>query len=84
MIDSSALQVRNNLVVALADLCMHYTALVGGHIPRLAACLADPHALVRRQTLALLANLLSKVSAQYESTWPACSNCVYEQKKACS
>ncbi|KAK9803508.1 hypothetical protein WJX73_000161 [Symbiochloris irregularis] len=52
--------VRNNIVVALADLCKHYTALVGGHIPRLAACLADPHALIRRQALALLSNLLSK------------------------
>lgn len=52
---------RNNLVVALSDLCMHYTALVGSHIPRLAACLADSHSLVRRQALALLANLLNKV-----------------------
>ena len=47
-------------MVALADLCMQYTALVDGHMPRLAACLSDPHELVRRQGLALLANLLSK------------------------
>lgn len=57
---SPALQVRNNVMVALADLCMQYTALVDGHVPTLAACLSDPHELVRRQGLALLANLLSK------------------------
>lgn len=54
--------VRNNIMVALADLCVQYTALVDTHLPRLAACLSDPHELVRRQALALLANLLQKVS----------------------
>lgn len=53
--------VRNNIMVALADLCVQYTALVDAHVPRLAACLTDPHELVRRQALALLANLLQKV-----------------------
>lgn len=53
--------VRNNIMVALADLCVHYTALVDTHLPRLAACLTDPNELVRRQALALLANLLQKV-----------------------
>lgn len=53
--------VRNNIMVALADLCVQYTALVDTHLPRLAACLADPNELVRRQALALLANLLQKV-----------------------
>lgn len=38
-----------------------YTALVDAHVPRLAACLGDRHELVRRQALALLANLLQKV-----------------------
>ncbi len=52
---------RNNILVALADLCIQYTALVDTHVSRLAACLADPHELVRRQALALLANLLQKV-----------------------
>ena len=55
--------VRNNIMVALADLCVQYTALVDTHLPRLAACLADPNELVRRQALALLANLLQKVRA---------------------
>ncbi|KAL0028583.1 hypothetical protein WJX79_003483 [Trebouxia sp. C0005] len=52
--------VRNNIMVALADLCVQYTALVDTHLPRLAACLTDPDELVRRQALALLANLLQK------------------------
>ena len=55
-------------MVALADLCIQYTALVDTHVPRLAACLADPHELVRRQALALLANLLSKVCASASRT----------------
>ena len=52
--------VRNNIVVALADLVIQYTALVDAHIPRLAACLRDPNELVRTQALGLLANLLQK------------------------
>lgn len=35
--------------VALADLVMHYTALVDAHVGRLAACIRDPHELVRTQ-----------------------------------
>lgn len=57
--------VRNNIMVALADLCVQYTALVDTHLPRLAACLTDPNELVRRQALALLANLLQKVSLDF-------------------
>ena len=41
---------------------MQYTALVDTHVPRLAACLGDANEVVRRQALALLANLLQKVS----------------------
>ena len=48
-------------MIVLADLCMQYTALVDSHIPKLAACIRDPSEFVRRQGLALLANLLSKV-----------------------
>jgi condensin-2 complex subunit D3 len=51
---------RNNIMVALADLVVAHTALVDAHVPRLAACIRDPHELVRRQALALLANLLLK------------------------
>ncbi|GAB4813688.1 hypothetical protein N2152v2_000734 [Parachlorella kessleri] len=52
--------VRNNIMVALADLVINYTALVDSHVPRLAACIRDPNELVRTQALALLANLLQK------------------------
>ncbi|KAF5842057.1 non-SMC mitotic condensation complex subunit 1-domain-containing protein [Dunaliella salina] len=52
--------VRNNCLVALADMCIHYTAMVDGYLPRLAGLIRDPHELVRRQALALLANLLMK------------------------
>lgn len=48
-------------MVALTDLTVQYTVLVDAHIPRLAVCLADPNELVRRQALALLASLLSRV-----------------------
>ena len=48
-------------MVALTDMTVQYTVLVDAHIPRLAACLADPNELVRRQALALLATLLSRV-----------------------
>ena len=58
-------QVRNNIVVALTDMTVQYTALVDGHVPKLAACLADPHELVRRQALALLASLLSRVCTSF-------------------
>ena len=54
-------QVRNNILVALADWCTRFTGVVDAHVGALAACLADPHALIRKQALALLACLLSKV-----------------------
>ncbi len=50
-------------MVALADLMVAFTALVDAHAPRLAACLGDPHELVRRQALALMASLLSRARA---------------------
>jgi len=46
--------VRNNIVIALADMCVHFTALVDAHIPRIAACIRDPCELVRRQVCKLL------------------------------
>eukprot|EP00775_Hariotina_reticulata_P011091 gene11092-11246_t len=52
--------VRNNIMVGLSDMVIQYTALVDAHMPRLAACIRDRHELVRRQALALLANLLMK------------------------
>lgn len=63
------LQVRNNIMVALADLCMQWTALVDPYIPRLASCMEDANELVRRQGLALLTNLLLKVTFELNSDW---------------
>lgn len=53
--------VRNNILVVLRDLCVHFTALVDGHVPKLLRATFDAHVLVRTQALALLANLLQKV-----------------------
>ena len=58
-------------MVALTDLTVQYTVLVDAHIPRLAACLADPNELVRRQALALLASLLSRVGQPHLSAHSA-------------
>lgn len=68
-------QVRNNIMVALSDLTVRYTALVDAHVPRLAACLGDPHELVRRQALALLASLLSRVRARSPGSKPVLNDC---------
>lgn len=38
--------VRCNILVALSDMVTHFTALVDCHVPRLAACIGDPHPLV--------------------------------------
>lgn len=55
-------------MVGLADMVIHYTALVDAHMPRLAACIRDSHELVRRQALALLANLLMKDYVKWRGT----------------
>ncbi|GBF90548.1 hypothetical protein Rsub_03119 [Raphidocelis subcapitata] len=60
--------VRNNIMVALSDMVITYTALVDAHTPRLAACIRDRHELVRRQALALLANLLMKDYVKWRGT----------------
>ena len=64
--DMSTVQVRNNVLVALADWCTRFTGVVDAHVGALAACLADQHALVRKQALALLAALLSKVCMTFQ------------------
>ncbi|KAI4364441.1 hypothetical protein MLD38_020533 [Melastoma candidum] len=56
--DSAAL--RNNLMVTMADFCVHYTALVDCYISKLTKCLRDPCELVRRQTFVLLSRLLQR------------------------
>ncbi|GLI65850.1 hypothetical protein VaNZ11_009480, partial [Volvox africanus] len=50
--------VRTNLLVGLADMVVQFTGLADAYVSRLADMVRDPHELVRRQALALLANLL--------------------------
>ncbi len=68
---------RNNILIALADLAVSAAALVDGHLPALAACIRDQHELVRRQALALLANLLTRDYVKWRGTldhrWPCTS-----------
>eukprot|EP00892_Ulva_mutabilis_P001643 jgi/Ulvmu1/1147/UM107_0021.1 len=52
--------VRNNALLALCDICQQSTALVDTHLRQVAACMRDPHPLLRKQALALLAGLLQK------------------------
>lgn len=52
--------IRNNIMVAMSDFCVRYTALVDGCIPKLTKSLRDPCELVRRQTFILLARLLQR------------------------
>ena len=56
--DSSA--VRNNIMVAMIDFCVQYTALVDGGIAKLTKSLRDSCELVRRQAFILLARLLQR------------------------
>ncbi|KAJ4785905.1 Condensin-2 complex subunit D3 [Rhynchospora pubera] len=51
---------RNNIMVAMADFCVRYTALVDGYIPRITKSLRDPCEVVRRQTFILLSRLLQR------------------------
>lgn len=51
--------VRNNCLLVLGDLCVRYTSVVDRHLPALAACLADPHPLLRRHGVQLLGRLLA-------------------------
>lgn len=52
--------VRNNALLALCDICQQSSSLVDTHLRQVAACMRDPHPLLRKQALALLAGLLQK------------------------
>ena len=52
--------VRNNILVIMCDLCVKYTAVVDKHILRLSECIADASPLVRRNSIALLTQLLAE------------------------
>ncbi|EXB74769.1 hypothetical protein L484_023511 [Morus notabilis] len=57
---SDCAALRNNLVVIMADFCVHHTALVDCYITKITKCLRDPCELVRRQTFILLSRLLQR------------------------
>ncbi|XP_030508482.2 uncharacterized protein LOC115723187 [Cannabis sativa] len=57
---SDCAALRNNLVVIMADFCIHHTALVDCYITKITKCLRDPCELVRRQTFTLLSRLLQR------------------------
>jgi condensin-2 complex subunit D3 len=50
--------VRNNVVVVLCDLCTRHTHLIDTQLPLMANLVADGNALIRRQLLQLLSDLL--------------------------
>ncbi|KAJ3681372.1 hypothetical protein LUZ60_015861 [Juncus effusus] len=53
-------ELRNNIMVAMADFCVRYTALVDGYIARITKSLRDPCEVVRRHTFILLSRLLQR------------------------
>ncbi|XP_078175740.1 binding protein isoform X2 [Carex rostrata] len=57
---SNLAALRNNIMVAMADFCVRYTALIDGYIPRITKSLCDPCEVVRRQTFILLSRLLQR------------------------
>uniref|UniRef100_A0A915CTU7 Condensin complex subunit 1 C-terminal domain-containing protein n=1 Tax=Ditylenchus dipsaci TaxID=166011 RepID=A0A915CTU7_9BILA len=60
--------VRNNIVVAVCDLCIRYTLLVDRYCTILASCLKDRSVLVRHQTLMLLTNLIKEQFLKWEGS----------------
>ncbi|XP_059148534.1 condensin-2 complex subunit D3-like [Physella acuta] len=52
--------IRNNVVIVMGDLTIRYTTLVDRYMTNIAACLKDPSALVRKNTLTILTRLLQE------------------------
>ncbi|KAG9443799.1 hypothetical protein H6P81_015139 [Aristolochia fimbriata] len=57
---SQCAALRNNIVVAMTDFCVRYTALIDCYIPKITISLRDPCEIVRRQTFILLSRLLQR------------------------
>eukprot|EP01071_Lankesteria_metandrocarpae_P014940 Lankesteria_metandrocarpae@DN9165_c0_g1_i1.p1 len=51
--------VKNNVLVAMSDLCVQHALMFDKYLPYMSACLADSTAFIRKRTLALLAGLVS-------------------------
>ena len=56
----AGVEIRNNLLLTLCDLCMRYPGLVENYSDQLGASLRDPHPLIRRQSVATLSTLLQQ------------------------
>lgn len=54
------LAVKNNIMHALADMCVRYASLVDPLLPQMTACLKDPSLVVRKTTLTTLIHLLQE------------------------
>lgn len=52
--------VRNNVLISLGDLCVHYTSLVDRFVPCITDLMRDPNELLRKQTAMIMASLLSE------------------------
>jgi hypothetical protein len=55
---SAAAAVRSNALLVLGDMCIRYTNLVDRHVDTMAQCLQDSDAMVRKNALVLLTQLL--------------------------
>ncbi|XP_041803855.1 condensin-2 complex subunit D3 [Chelmon rostratus] len=60
--------VRNNVVVIMCDLCVRYTNIVDHYIPNISACLRDNEAVIRKQTLIMLTNLLQEEFVKWKGS----------------
>ena len=52
--------IKNNIMYALADMCVRYASLVDPLLPQMTSCLKDKSPAVRRTTLILLVHLLQE------------------------
>jgi len=55
-----SLVVRNNVLIALGDICMQYTSLVDRFVPHMTDLFRDPSDLLRKQAAMIMASLLSE------------------------
>mmetsp|Transcript_90793 Transcript_90793/g.228334 ORF Transcript_90793/g.228334 Transcript_90793/m.228334 type:complete len:1521 (-) Transcript_90793:289-4851(-) len=57
---SESFVVRNNVLIVLGDLCIHYTSLVDRFVPCMTGLLRDTNELLRKQAAMILASLLAE------------------------
>ena len=54
------MQVRNNVLLVLSDLCVQYTSLVDRFVGMMTGCLTGKHELLRKHAVMVLSHLLSE------------------------